>query len=198
MSDLCKDQQISTVLERKKHRYICHICRFLHLWPSFLWIYRQCLYELIWKRTVDLRAKTNDRKRQTRSDCPLIWHCISVNCHTSRWILCLNMLLLLPHTHCICICICPTINLYFWETRTVHSPNFVFASHSGMCPISRWKHSWDKLFGYLRSTLHLVSGCRNLIIWAVICICDKLNLSAHWAVLGLYLHLSPSLSRIKM
>ena len=102
------------------------------------------------------------------------------------------------HPYRICTCICLTIHLYLWETRTVHLPHIVFASHSGVCHISRWKNGWNKLFGYLRSNLYLVFGWRNLIIWGVICICDKLNLSAHWALLSLYLHLSPSLSSIKM
>ena len=42
------------------------------------------------------------------------------------------------------------------------------ASHciciGGVCHISRWKQSWNKLFCYLRSHLYLVFGCRNLII----------------------------------
>ena len=130
----------------------------------------QCLYELIWKRTVDLRAKTNDRERQDQI-WPLIWHCISVNCHTSRWILCLNTLLLL-----LTRCICPTIQLYLWEGR-----------HTSHCIcISRWCLSHIKMETKLEQIILLSEESFVFgiwvqefdYLWGVICICDRLDLSA--------------------
>ena len=43
------------------------------------------------------------------------------------------------------------------------------ASHciciGGVCHISRWKQSWNKLFCYLRSDLYLVFGYLEVGIW---------------------------------
>ena len=135
----------------------------LRPYPHSKWIYSACMS---WSEKGQL---TSQRKQTTARDkLNLTTHLTLHLCELSH----IKMDFVFEYaaaTHTLC-CICPTIQLYLWR--------FVFASHAGVCHISRWKRSWNKLFCYLRSNLYLVFGCRNLIIWGFICICDRLDLSA--------------------
>ena len=130
----------------------------------------QCLYELIWKRTVDLTAKTNDRERQTESDHSSDIASLWTVTHQDGfcvWIRCCYIL---------ARCICPTIQLYLWDGR-----------HTSHCIcISRWCLSHIKMETKLEQIILLseesfVFGIwvQELdYLWGVICICDILDLSA--------------------
>ena len=156
-----------------------------------------CLYELIWKRTVDLRAKTNDHKRQTRS----LVHSSDI---ASLWTV--------THQDGYCVWICCSYS------HIVFVPVFV---RQFICICEKLGQST-----YLTLYLHLIVvratyqdgnivGTNYLVIWGVICIWylgagiwlseesfvfvtnSIYLLTEHWSVC-ICISVPPSLSGIKM
>ena len=144
----------------------------------------QCLYELIWKRTVDLTAKTNDRERQTESDHSSDIASLWTVTHQDGfcvWIRCFS------YSHfCICplfICVCETttqLALYLRLTVlcvTYQDGNEVGTNYFVTCGVICIWHLWAGIWLSKESFVFVT---------------DQISL------LSLYLHLSPGLSQIKM
>ena len=139
----------------------------LRPYPHSKWIYSACMS---WSEKGQL---TSQRKQTTARDkLNLTIHLTLHLCELSHIKMDFVFEYAASPTHTLYL---SAIHLYLWDA---HSPHIVFASHGGVCHISRWKWSWNKLFCYLRSNLYLVFVSRNLIIWGVICICDRPDLSA--------------------